>query len=516
MTPEDSAPTVEEGVIAGREAGVPRYIAVFANRRMLVTLLLGFSSGLPLALTGGTLQAWLANSKIDIATIGQFALIGLPYALKFLWAPLLDSRALPFLGLRRGWMVICQLGLFGATVGLGLTDPTRAMAVFSLMALLVAFFSASQDIVIDAYRTEIIDDEGELGAGAGAYITGYRIATVVSGGVALVLSDHMSWAAVYALMAAINLIGLVTILMSKEPSVTRKIRPHGLRESVMLPFLEFFQRGGAMEILIFIMIYKISTLMATALTTKFLIDLGYSNTMIGAVNKGAGLIATIAGTLAGGSLMTKFGLKRSLWVFGVIQSLVGLTYFALARLGPAETALRDLWLVVIVSLDNFMMGLGTAALVGFMMNFCSKRYTGTQYALLTSVMAVSRVILVAHAGTLVKWLGYDMFFLLTVPLAIPGLMLLQRFDHWERVADVSLHTRIPKLDLAVIALFVTSLILLSSDPVWRWLATGGAPATIAALSGVAVTTAQVGALGVIVIVVIGLLRPYGSGYFYRK
>lgn len=487
-----------------------RYIAVFANRRMLVTLLLGFSSGLPLALIGGTLQAWLANAKIDIATIGQFALVGLPYALKFLWAPLLDSKALPFLGLRRGWMVVCQLGLFAATVGLGLADPTRAMGVFSLMALLVAFFSASQDIVVDAYRTEIIDDEGELGAGASAYITGYRIATVVSGGVALVLSDHISWTAVYALMAVLNLVGLVTILVSREPAITRKAQAQGFRESVMLPFLEFFHRGGAMEILIFIMIYKISTLMATSLTTKFLIDLGYSNTMIGAVNKGAGLVATVLGTLAGGSLMTKFGLKRSLYVFGAVQSLVGVTYFALARLGPAEPALRELWLVVIVSLDNFMMGLGTAALVGFMMNFCSKRYTGTQYALLTSVMAVTRVILVAHAGTLVKRLGYDMFFLLTVPMAIPGLMLLQRFDHWEQVADVSLHTRIPKLDLALIVLFVTSLILLSADPLWRWLATGGTPTTVATLNSVAAITAQVGALGVIVMVLIGLLRPYGA------
>jgi PAT family beta-lactamase induction signal transducer AmpG len=487
-----------------------RYVAVFANRRMLVTLLLGFSSGLPLALIGGTLQAWLANSKIDIATIGQFALVGLPYALKFLWAPLLDSKALPFLGLRRGWMVICQLGLFAATVGLGLTDPTRAMGIFSFMALLVAFFSASQDIVVDAYRTEIIADEGELGAGASAYITGYRIATVVSGGVALVLSDHMSWTAVYTLMAFVNLIGLVTILMSREPAVTRKVVAQGFRDSVMLPFLEFFQRGGAMEILIFIMVYKISTLMATALTTKFLIDLGYSNTMIGAVNKGAGLIATITGTLVGGSLMTKLGLKRSLWVFGVIQSLVGVTYFALARLGPAESALRDLWLVVIVSMDNFMMGLGTAALVGFMMNFCSKRYTGTQYALLTSVMAVTRVILVAHAGTLVKWLGYDMFFLLTVPMAIPGLLLLRRFDHWEQVADVSLHTKIPKLDLGMIALFVTSLILLSADPLWRWLATGGTPATVATLNTMAGITAEAGALGVVVMVLIGLLRPYGA------
>src|ERR1035437_5958572 len=177
-----------------------RYLSVFTNRRMLITLLLGFSGGLPLALIGSTLQAWLANEHVDIATIGQFSLVGLPYAMKFLWAPLMDNKALPFLGLRRGWMVVCQLGLLATTLGLAFISPVSAIGLFSLMAFLVAFFSASQDIVIDAFRTEIIADERELGAGASTYITGYRIATVVSGGLALILSDHMSWTNVYILM----------------------------------------------------------------------------------------------------------------------------------------------------------------------------------------------------------------------------------------------------------------------------------------------------------------------------
>ena len=473
-----------------------KYIAVFTNRRMLVTLLLGFSSGIPLALTGSTLQAWLSNAKVDIATIGQFSLIGLPYAMKFLWAPIMDSKPLPFLGLRRGWMVVCQLGLFIATIGLALSDPTAAIGMFSLMALLVAFFSASQDIVVDAYRTEIITDEKELGAGASTYIAGYRIATVISGGVAMVMSDHMSWATVYVIMAGVNLVGLATILLSQEPAVTRKVRKLSLRDSVTSPFVEFFQRGGAMEILIFIMIYKISTLMATSLTTKFLIDLGYSNSAIGGVNKGIGLIATLAGTLTGGSLMAKFGLKRSLWIFGIVQSFVGLTYCLLARVGSGETEFKHMWLVTIISVDNYMMGLGTAALVGFMMNFCSKVYTATQYALLTSVMAVTRVILVAHAGTLVALLGYDLFFILTVPMAIPGLLLLYRYEHWQKVST-STHATIPKTDIVLITIFVISLICLSSDPLWGALG----------MKAVSKDVALAGALGVVTVVVAGLVRP---------
>jgi PAT family beta-lactamase induction signal transducer AmpG len=464
---------------------------------MLTTLLLGFSGGLPLALTGGTLQAWLAEAKVDVATIGMFALVGLPYAIKFLWAPLMDRKALPFLGLRRGWLFATQAGLFASTVGLAFVNPANGMFLFSAAAFLLAFFSASQDIVIDAYRTEIIEKETELGAGAGTYITGYRIAMVVSGGAALVMADHMSWTKVYILMALVNLVGMVTVLLSPEPKVTRKVRVVGLRDSIVQPFLEFFQRSGAMEILIFIMVYKLSTLMATALTTKFLIDLGYTKTMIGSVNKAAGLIATIIGTLSGGSLMVKFGLKKSLWIFGVVQALVGITFCLLSYVS-AGSQYKDLWLVVVVSMDNFMMGLGTAALTGFMMNFCSRQFTATQYALLTSVMAVSRVILVAHAGTLVNLLGWNVFFISTVPLALPGLLLLSRFDHWQTMSTLPPNTRVAKFDLALIALFVVSLVLLSSDPVWQSLGMGGAGAW----------AAWCGALGVMLLVFVGLARPY--------
>lgn len=473
-------------------------LAVFTNRKMLVTLLLGFSSGLPLALTGGTLQAWLSEAQVDVATIGMFALVGLPYAMKFLWAPLMDAKPLPFLGLRRGWLAVSQIGLFAATVVLGLTNPAAGMGLFSLMALLLAFFSASQDIVIDAYRTELIDKQEELGAAAGTYIAGYRIAMIVSGGAALVMADHLSWAHVYLIMALINLVGLATVLMSPEPAIKRPPRTLNFRESVVAPFIDFFQRSGAMEILIFIMVYKLSTLMATSLTTKFLLDLEYTKTMIGTVNKGAGLIATIAGTLAGGSLMVKLGLKRSLWIFGVVQSLVGLTFCLLSTVAVAHPEFKDGWLVIIVSMDNFMMGLGTAALTGFMMNFSNRQFTATQYALLTSVMAVSRVVLIAHAGTLVAWLGWNTFFILTVPLAIPGLLLLRRFDHWSaQAAPDQVRRKLGAFDLSMIVLFVGSLILLSSDPIWQALAMKE-QGTWAAIAG---------AVGVLLLVVVGLARP---------
>lgn len=479
-----------------------RYLTVFTNKKMLVTWILGFSGGLPLALTGATLQAWLTKAGLDVATIGLFALVGIPYSLKFLWAPLMDSKPLPFLGLRRGWMVTTQVGLFLSTLALGFMDPTSQLTLLSLVALSVAFFSASQDIVIDAYRTEIIADKAELGAASGTYITGYRIAMLVSGGAALILADHMSWAMVYGLMAVINLVGMAAILMSEEPQVTRSVKVGDFQESVTLPFIEFFQRPGAMEILIFIMVYKLSTLMATALTTKFLLDLQYTMTSIGSVNKVAGLIATICGTLVGGSLMVKLGLKRSLWIFGVVQSLVGFTFCALAYLASHETlgAFREFWLIATISMDNFMMGLGTAALTGFMMSIVSRQFTGTQMALLTSVMAVARVILIAHAGTLVAGLGWTWFFIATVPLALPGLLLLSRFDHWQSGAR-NVSTRIPAFDVAMIVGFVVSLVCMSSDPVWRLI-------DMKDFGGKVVLA---GAIGVCAVVAISLLRPLFAG-----
>lgn len=505
-----------------------KYLKVYTNKRMLTTLLLGFSSGLPLALTGGTLQAWLTDAKVDIATIGKFALISMPYALKFLWAPFIDSYHLPFLGLRRGWAVVCQLGLFAATVAMAFTVPAENLPLFSLMAFLLAFFSASQDIVVDAFRTEIVTEK-EMGAGAGTYISGYRIATLVSGGVALGMADYfqnslvaggtepvaamnLAWTYVYIGMAFVNLIGVATVLLSPEPKVVRQSKKFNVKDSIISPFTEFFQRTGAMEILTFIMIYKLSTLMATALTTTFLLTLEYSKTEIGATFKGIGLIATIAGTLVGGSMMLGLGIKRSLWIFGICQAMVGLTFCALDRLvlwttpetvllGIGAPALKTVWLCIIVSIDNFMMGLGTAALTGFMMNFSSKRFPGTQLALFTSILAVARVILISQAGVMQAAMGWDLFFISTIPLALPGLLMLYRYDHWQAMPTAA-KKKISRLDLALIGLFGVSLIAMSSDPVWTYFD----------MKDQARLFVVAGAVGVVVFVTVGLLRPYfGSG-----
>lgn len=477
-----------------------RYLKVFTDTRMLAIFFLGFSSGLPLSLAGPTLQAWLSDAKIDIGTVGLFSLVGLPYTLKFLWAPVMDSYKLPILGrlgLRRGWAVLTQVGLIGAIALLALINPTEQLGLFSMMAFVVAFFSASQDIVVDAYRTEIISKEA-YGAGAGIYATGYRVAmTFVSGGIALVLADYWSWTAVYLLMAAINSVGLVTILISKEPKIQRTTKKISFKDSVVSPFLELFQRSGAMEILIFVMIYKLSTLMATALLTKFLLDVGYTKTMIGSVNKIAGFVGLLLGTIAGGSLMVKFGLKKSLWIFGVVQSLVGITLCGLIYTAGLEAGYREAGLIAIIGLDNFVMGLGTVALMSFMMTFCNQQFTGTQLALFSSLTAVTRVVLVAHAGFIIEKIGYTAFFLFTVPLAIPGLLLLRRFDHWQ-TASTNLKAKFMKADLILVMIFMVSLVGIASDPLWRM---GGLPEAgdwIVKLS----------AAGVIFVVLAGLIKPY--------
>jgi PAT family beta-lactamase induction signal transducer AmpG len=472
-----------------------KFLAVFADSRMLTVLLLGFSSGLPFALTGATLQAWLSEAKLDLDSIGLFALVGLPYTLKFVWAPFLDRYELPLFGLRRGWGILAQIGLCVSIASLAFIDPTTNLQSFALVAFVIAFFSATQDIVVDAHRTESLDHES-YGAGAGLYTTGYRVATVVSGGAALVMADHYSWQHVYLAMALLCLIGAVTLLFSAEPNIKRPPRSANIKDTIIAPFIEFFQRSGAMEILLFVMIYKLSTMMATALTTKFLLELGYSKSLIGSVNKLAGMIASISGTLLGGSLMIKFGLKRSLWIFGVIQAFVGLTFFIMPHVAGLGEGLREVGLVTIISMDNFMMGLGSAAIMGFMMEFASKQFTGTQYALLTSLTAVTRVILVAHAGKLVERIGWDAFFLATIPMAIPGLLLLKRYDHWQTSGGVK--KNISVYDGTTVVVFIASLLALASDPFWRTVD----QKDLGQMFVVA------GAIGVLCVIAAGLLKPY--------
>ncbi len=451
-------------------------IPLFLTSRMLLVLLLGFSSGLPLALTGGTLQAWLTDAGIALPTISRFALVGIPYTLKFLWAPLLDECMPPFFGRRRGWGLLCQLCLIGSILALGMCNPTDGLPLLAIITLFVVFFSATQDVILDALRTEILP-ESAYGVGAGMYVMGYRIAMLVSGALALYLADAtdglgLPWGTVYWIMASFLLIGVGAIALAPEPAIPehpsspdtadpkRVVTPRlSLRERMVLPFVEFFSRPAAISIVGFVTVYKLSTMMATSLTVTFLMTLGYSKTEIGTVTKIYGLIATIAGTLAGGALMTKMTLKRALWVFGVVQSLAGLSFLLLTAMTPNTPML-----ILVVTTENFMIGLGVAAISAFMMTICSKQFTGSQFALLSSVTAVSRVVLVSPAGELVAAWGWSAFYLFSVALALPGLLLLTQFDTWIAPPHEDSAHRLNWVDYLIIGGFIGGLILIAVGP----------------------------------------------------
>jgi PAT family beta-lactamase induction signal transducer AmpG len=399
-------------------------LAAFSSRRIFFVLLLGFSSGIPLALTGSTLQAWMASEGVDLAVIGVFSLVGLPYAVKYLWAPVMDRFVPPFLGRRRGWMLVTQAALALAVGAMAFSEPKAAPGVLAVLSLLVAFFSASQDIVVDAWRTEVLAPE-ELGPGAGVHILGYRVAMLTSGAIALILADRMPWRLVYLLMAGSLAVGIAASLLAPEPEIAGK-PPRTLREAVVDPFLEFFARPGAVVILLFVVFYKLDVVMALALVTPFLLELGFTKTDIGAVTKGLGMAATIVGTLAGGAVVARAGMKASLWIFGVLQSVSTLSFLVLARLGHHYPMM-----VAAIGIENLCSGMGTAAYAAFLMSLCDKRFTATQYALLTSLMAVTRVVAGAPTGFLAKAYGWETYFLVSALAAIPGLLLLLRYDRWR-------------------------------------------------------------------------------------
>lgn len=392
--------------------------SVFSGR-MLVAMLMGFASGLPLLLTGSVLQAWLKDGGVDLTSIGLFALVGLPYTLKFLWSPLFDRYMPPLLGRRRGWILVMQAGLASALFFLSMARPTEDQLVLvSVAALLVAFFSASQDIVIDAYRRESLADD-ELGLGSALYVNGYRIGMLLAGGGGLILADWISFESMYRLMVGVMAACAVVTMMAPEPPLPED-RPTTLANAVILPFRDFFTRDGAWLVLAFILFYKLGDTMASAMTTPFYLDMGYSKTEIGTVVKLFGFWATIAGGTLGGLWILRVGLNRALWWFGLGQMISTLGFVVLAGLAPGIAALAT-----VVAVENLTAGLGTAAFVGFMAALTDRRFTATQYALLSSLMGVPRVIASAPTGWLAQWLGWPGFFLLCTLIAIPGLLLLR-------------------------------------------------------------------------------------------
>jgi len=403
-------------------------IRIFGQPKMATLLVLGFSSGLPFYLTSKTLQAWMTTAKVDPATIGFFSLVTLPYSLKFVWAPVMDRYIPPFLGRRRGWVLITQVLLLLAIAAMSLHDPRLGLRMLAVNAIAIAFFSASQDISLDAYRTDVLQDR-EMGAGAAVFVMGYRVALLVTGGLALYLADSISWPTVYLLLAFLMLIGVIATFLAPEPVLT-ELPPKTIAEAVILPFREFFQRAGlgrALLVLLFIVLYKYSDSLAGSMTTPFLLKTGFSQKEVGAVFGGAGLIATIVGTLAGGAAIGKWGINRSLWVFVVFQGLSNLTYYALALSSESHA-----FMTTAVVIENFGLGLVTAAMTAFLMTMCDKRFTATQFALLSSLMAASRDLLVAPAGKIAESLGWPSFFLITVSMAIPPLLLLPFIAPWSR------------------------------------------------------------------------------------
>ena len=366
----------------------------------------------------------MKDEGVDLTVIGMMALVGLPYTLKFLWAPFLDRFTLPFLGRRRGWLLVAQITLMVAIVGLGRTNPANNPWMVTFAAFLVTFFSASQDIVVDAYRREDLSDQ-ELGLGSSLYVNGYRVGMLLASGGGLIMADYMPFFMVYLIMAACLLPGIVTTLLAPEPE-TPAGTPKNLREAVLDPLMEYFSRTGAVWILAFILLYKIGDTMASAMTTPFYLDIGFSKSEIGAVVKLFGFWATIAGSLIGGISMIRLGINRSLWIFGFLQAASTAGFALLARVGYSIPLLSS-----VIAFENLSSGMGTAAYAAFMASITNKKFTATQYALLSSLMGVPRVLASAPTGFLAKNIGWEIFFILCALIAIPGMLLLLKFAPWH-------------------------------------------------------------------------------------
>jgi PAT family beta-lactamase induction signal transducer AmpG len=419
--------------------GLADVSAAFRSRKIGLLLLLGFASGLPLALTAGTLQAWLAAENVDIVAIGWFALVGQPYTYKFLWSPLMDRYAPPFLGRRRGWLLATQLALAAAIAFMGTLSPGDSAWLLGATALAVAFLSASQDIVFDALRSDSLEGR-ERGAGAAVSVLGYRLAMLVSGAGALILADQwLGWHATYWLMAGLMALGMAATWFVVEPE-PKGAAPRTLEEAVSKPFAEFFSRRGALALLALVVLYKLGDAFAGNLTTTFLLrGPGFSLTEIGAINKGFGLAATILGALAGGALMARMRLYRALLVFGALQAVTNLGFMLLSVSGKSYALM-----VAVIGLENLCGGMGTAAYVALLMALCDRRFSATQYALLSALSAVGRVYVGPVAGYLVSATGWTEFFFFTFLIALPGLALLV----WMRAKIDALDARSDALDAA--------------------------------------------------------------------
>ncbi len=400
--------------------------AIF-NRRMLVCVFTGLASGMPLYVLIQLVPAWLRDQGVSLAEIGLFALVGIPYTWKFVWAPFMDRWIPPFLGRRRGWMFVFQVALLLSIGGLGMLQPEQDVATIAWLAFAVAFFSASQDVALDAYRRELLPD-AELGLGNAIHIQAYRISSLVPGSLSLILADILPWSSVFWITGAFMLVGIAMSLAVAEPA-SELPENKGLRDAVVAPFREYLARRGWQGLLLvlsFMFLYKIGDNMATALATPFYLDLGFTKTQIGLVAKHAALWPAIIGGLLGGGLMVKLGINRSLWLFGVVQVVSILGFAVLASVGAS------LWLLAaVISFEYLGVGMGTAAFTAFIARETSKTYAATQFALFTALAALPRTFANASTGIIVEHVGWVDFFLLCAVLAIPGMLLLLWVAPWR-------------------------------------------------------------------------------------
>jgi PAT family beta-lactamase induction signal transducer AmpG len=408
------------------------------NRRMLICVFTGFSSGLPLYLLINLLPAWLRSEGVDLRSIGAFALIQLPFTWKFLWAPVLDRYAPPVFGRRRSWMLAMQVLLLVSIPVFGALRPQLDLWTIAYLAAAVAFFAATQDIALDAYRRELLPD-AELGLGNAIHVQAYRISSLVPGALALVLADHFPWQTVFVVTALFMLPGIINTLLVSEPALARPA-PRTLTEAVVEPFHEFISRAGwqpALLILAFIFFYKLGDSMATALATPFYLDMGFSKSEIGLIAKNAGLWSSVVGGLLGGLWMLKIGINRALWLFGAVQVVSILGFAWLAYVHEPDRLL----LAAVIAFEALGVGLGTAAFTAFIARTTDRRYTATQFALFTSLASVPRALVNATTGWLVEQTGWFAFFLLCTLLALPGMALLLKVAPWNEPAPGRQGTR---------------------------------------------------------------------------
>jgi len=400
------------------------------SRKMVVALFMGFSCGVPLMLTLSVLQAWMKQEGVDLSVIGAMSLVGIPYTIKFLWAPILDRFTLPFLGRRRGWLLLIQIALMFTIAAMALLHPARNPMWVAIAALIVAFFSASQDIVVDAYRREDLTD-AELGLGSALYVNGYRFGLLIVSGGGLILADRIGFSAVYLVMSLCMIPGILTTAKTPEPPLIQGA-PSTMKEAVWLPLKDFFSRNGAMAILAFILLYKIGDTMATAMTVPFFLDIGFTNSEIGTIVKLFGFWAIVAGAFLGGVILLRIGIYQGLWLFGIFQAVSTAGLMILASVGYSVS-----FLAMVIIGENLASGMGTSAYTAFMASMTNRRFTATQYALLSSIMGVPRVLLAAPTGWIAQNVGWMGFFGLCMLLAVPGLLLLLRFKTWQTASETT-------------------------------------------------------------------------------